>query len=217
MALATTTAQLIRGISRIKHHTVGYTLATLVVFVVSVYGLALLDLLPEAPSKTVLTASKPVATVTSAPTTPELPVKIEIPAISLAVQVANPDTTDIKQLDTALLSGAVRYPTSGKLGSDGNVIIFGHSSYLPLVNNKAFKAFNEIQKLAVGDEIRVVGETRTYVYAVEQVSRADAGTDAIPLTVTGQTLTLATCNSFAEASDRFIVTARIVESYPNAS
>jgi LPXTG-site transpeptidase (sortase) family protein len=86
-----------------------------------------------------------------------------------------------------------------------------------VVNNPAYKAFNEIQKLTKDDRIVVTGETRTFVYQVESVNSADAGTDGIPLSVSGQMLTLATCDSFGTKSDRFVVTARFVESYPNAS
>lgn len=215
MALVSTTAQLIRAISRVWQHKVGYFMATLAVFGLSVYGLAVLDLLPEAPAPTVAVAQ--VQATLPATTTPELPVAISIPSIKLSVSVDNPETTNVAKLDEALLHGAVRYPTSGMLGSDGNVIVFGHSSYLPIVNNKSFKAFNEIQKLTKGDQVLVSGTTQTYVYVVETVRQADAGTDAIPLAVTGQVLTLATCDSFGKSTDRFIVTAHFVESYPNAS
>jgi LPXTG-site transpeptidase (sortase) family protein len=184
-----------------------------VVFLITYSALVALDLLPDAP-KTV--AKAPVTTLTAsavqAVATPELPTKIEIPSIHVSVSVANPDSTDVEVLDNALLKGAVRYPSSSKLGVAGNVIIFGHSSYLPIVNNQAFKTFDGIQNLKPGDRITVTGSKYTYVYAVESVKKADAATDSIPLNVTGSVLTLATCNSFATKSDRFVVTANLVES-----
>jgi LPXTG-site transpeptidase (sortase) family protein len=146
-----------------------------------------------------------------APAAPELPTKIEIPAIDMVQSVANPNTTDVELLDNALLKGPVRYPSSSKLGEAGTVIIFGHSSYLPIVNNKAFKAFDGIQDLHKGDLIKVTGESHIYVYAVQTVEKKDAVTDAIPLYSDGQTLTLATCDSFGEKTDRFVVTATLVE------
>ena len=176
----------------------------------------MLDLLPERKEVPVVTATKTEA-VTTVVQSPELPERIEIPSIKLKVNVANPNSTDVATLDAALHTGAVRYPLSAKLGEDGNVIAFGHSSYLPVVNNPAYKAFNEIQKLKVGERIMVVGTDNTFVYVVETVNSANAGTDAIPLTVTGKMLTLATCDSFGTKSDRFVVTASFVESYPNAS
>jgi LPXTG-site transpeptidase (sortase) family protein len=142
----------------------------------------------------------------------EEPLKIEVPRLKIVETVNNPKSTDVKVLDDALLSGVVRYPTSAQLGENGNVIIFGHSSHLPLVNNKEFKAFNDIETLKAGDTIVVTSKTRTYTYAVDTVVKANASQDEIPLGATGNLLTLATCNSFGTKSGRFIVTAHLVES-----
>lgn len=216
MALATHTAALLRAIARAWRHKIGYSALTLLVFFVSTSVLATLDLLPERQSQVSLTASS-VEAVAESDVTPELPESIEIARIGLKTRVANPTRTDVETLDAALHDGAVRYPTSAKLGAEGNVILFGHSSYLPVVNNPAYKAFNGIQELTTEDKILVKGATHTFVYQVETVNSADATEDGIPLTVTGKMLTLATCDSFGTKSDRFIVTARFVESYPNAS
>lgn len=140
----------------------------------------------------------------------EAPMGIEIPSVGVKANVNNPTATDIPTLDEALLSGAVRYPTSAKLGEEGNVLIFGHSSYLPVVHNQSFKAFNEIANLEVGEPIVVYSEGRRYVYAVETVRAADVDNDAIPLSRDGALLTLVTCNSFGDKSDRYIVTASLV-------
>lgn len=182
------------------------------VFLGSYGTLVALDLVPD-PAKTVEKTTQATAPIVALPA-PELPTKIEIPSIHLSVSVSNPTSTDVEVLDNALLKGAVRYPTSSKLGEAGNVIIFGHSSYLPVVNNPAFKAFDGIQNLKEGDRITVTGSGHTYVYAVESVKKANAEEDAIPLTVTGSKLTLATCNSFGTKAGRFIVTANLVESDP---
>lgn len=217
MARTHATARLIHALLRVWRHKIGYLAATLVVFGVSVYTLALYDLLPEAPAPRAALSASVHEAVAQADVIPELPVSIAIPKIGLVQPVSNPATTNVAVLDEALLSGTVRYPSSAKIGAEGNVIIFGHSSYLPVVHNKSFKAFNDIQKLAQGDRIEVTGETHTFVYVVDEVREADAGSDAIPLTVTGKILTLATCDSFGKPTDRFIVTAHFVESYPNAS
>lgn len=143
----------------------------------------------------------------------ELPTKIVIPSIHLSATVANPDTTNVDTLDNYLLKGAVRYPTSATLGQQGNVILFGHSSYLPIVHNLAFKTFDGIQNLKKGDQITVYSNQHEYVYAVSTVQQESATSDAIPLTSTGYTLTLATCDSFGQKTDRFVVTATLVGSY----
>ena len=140
----------------------------------------------------------------------ELPERIEIPSLGIRATVANPGSARVSVLDAALLSGTVRYPGSGVLGEEGNVLIFGHSSHLPVVYNQAFKAFNEIQHLQKGEVITVYGETRAYAYEVVKVEEANASTDAIPLAVNGAYLTLATCNNFGSKEDRFIVTAKLI-------
>jgi len=191
-------------------------------FLTSVVTLAKLDLLPEAlPANTasavVLSANSRVATSTSTVAdvaVSELPLKIEIPAINLSASIANPTSTNIEVLDQKLLSGAVRYPTSAKLGEMGNVVLFGHSSYLPVVGNQAYKTFNGIQKLSVGDIVTVYASSTAYTYRVRSVAKESAASDAgIDLSRTSRVLTLATCNSFAAKTDRFVVTADFVESH----
>lgn len=141
----------------------------------------------------------------------ELPVRIEIPKIGIRANVSNPTSASVATLDQALLSGAVHYPGSAAVGEEGNVLIFGHSSHLPVVHNQAFKAFNDIQKLEKGDPIFVVGKDKVYIYAVEKVEEANTASDAIALDVKGAKLTLATCNNFGSKEDRFILTATLVK------
>jgi len=185
-------------------------------FLGSVFALGVLDLLPNI-SSTVATVppNQALATSTSTPIVKiENPMKIEIPAINLAATIANPVTTDLKTLDEGLLKGAVRYPTSAKLGEAGNVVLFGHSSYLPIVGNQAYKTFDGIQKLVAGDVVTVYSADTVYTYRVRNVAKESAASDAgISLTVAGRVLTLVTCNSFATKSDRFIVTADFAGSH----
>ncbi len=141
----------------------------------------------------------------------EMPLRVEIPKLGIRTLVTNPASSDVATLDSALLKGAVRYPGSAVPGEEGNVLLFGHSSRLPVVQNQAFKAFNDIQKLEEGDPIVVFGEERAYIYAVETVVEANTASDAVPLAVDGAKLTLATCNNFGTKEDRFIVTAKLVK------
>lgn len=196
-----------------------YFATAFVVFGATVLILSAYDLLPDlsksGTNAPALTDAQKQAEATGAVVLPE---KISIPKIGLAATVANPTTTNTDVLDKDLLYGAVRYPTSGSLGASGqNVVLFGHSSYLPVVHNQAYKTFDGIQNLAHGDQILVTGGGTTYVYAVETVAQANAQQDGIPLQVEGSKLTLVTCDSFATKSDRFVVIAHLVESYPAAN
>jgi len=175
--------------------------------------LAHFELLPEITTSEAQVASPLVDGVGSYPRgAGTLPISLRVPSRDIMVTVANPNTTDIAVLDTALLSGVVRYPTSAALGEEGNVIIFGHSSGLPVVHNSAFKAFNGLEKVKRGDEIFVSSDTKEYRYVVLSVAKETATSDtAIPLTVEGHILTLATCDSFGKQTDRIVVTAVLVE------
>ena len=213
-----TIARLIRASRQVYARKWSFLGLFAIAFLGSVAMLAELDLLPEAPSApaVALTVNRPDPTAdTLSSVAPEPPVKIEIPTIGLAATVANPTATDVATLDRELLKGAVRYPTSAKLGEEGNVVLFGHSSYLPIVRNQAYKTFNDIQKLAVGDTVTVYSSATAYTYRVRSVTEEKAdGNTAIPLSVAGKVLTLVTCNSFGAKVDRFVVVADFVESNP---
>ncbi len=223
------TARFVRAIQRIYKRKGIFLVFSLIIFLLLLTPLARFGLLPDSPlvvqhtdASEVTLETSPLVVGASTPvhepsiSTTELPVRIEIQSINLSVSVSNPHTTNIALLDKALLSGAVRYPRSARLGAQGNVIIFGHSSYLPFVSSK-YKTFDGIQKLKKGARIVVVSKTLRYVYAVDTVSKKNIESAAIPLAVSGNELTLSTCDSFGKKSDRFVVTAHLVGSYPIGS
>jgi LPXTG-site transpeptidase (sortase) family protein len=137
-----------------------------------------------------------------------LPVRITIDKIGKTIPVLNPTSRSIADLDAALLEGVVRHPDSATLSQEGNIFILGHSSYLPNVFNRNFQAFNGIQNLEWGDVIRLHTAEYVYEYRVERVYRARAQDVTVPISGTGNMLTLATCNSFGSVDDRYIVEAR---------
>ena len=214
------TAALIRASTLAYARKWNFLGAFLLIFFGNVFVLGQIDLLPDIPPTSVapaavLVADSHLATTidTSAAVVPsEFPEKIDIPAINLAATVANPATTSISVLDHYLLSGAVRYPTSAMLNTTGNVVLFGHSSYLPIVGNQAYKTFDGIQKLVVGDTIKVYSADAVYAYRVRSVMKESATDASIVLAVPGRVLTLATCDSFGATTDRFVVTADFVGS-----
>lgn len=185
------------------------------------YGiLYAVDFIPEAPEEMV-----PVVVVPRAPiatTTMEVPLtrprevarypnRIIIEKLDLDVQVLNPADDSIAALDSALLSGAVRHPSSADFENTGTMFLFGHSSYLPAVNNANFKAFNGIQKLVWGDEIVIKSKDRAYTYRVERVYKAEASETEVELDHSEPRLVLVTCNSFGSKDDRFVVEAILMD------
>ena len=196
-------------VENIRHNLPGFIFLFLLVFASSAVVLESIGAIPPTVLGSV-PAITPTGERTAAVENGEYPVRIEIPSVGVRANVSNPNTTNIQALDRELLSGAVRYPGTGLLGEKGNVLIFGHSSYLPVVSNQAYKAFNDIQHLKRGDVITVYGETAVYFYEVDEVREENTTTGEISLDVSGAKLTLATCDTFGAKSDRFIVTASLV-------
>ncbi len=154
--------------------------------------------------------TSPLDTEVTFPHTPQVPVRITVPSIGLDTNIVTPSSSDINVLDSALLTGAVLYPNSGLLNENTNMLIFGHSSYLPVVKNKAFKAFNELGKVTQGDSIIVYSDTATYTYRVESVELREAEDVVIDFTSLTPRLTLATCNTFGKKQERWVVEATLV-------
>lgn len=143
------------------------------------------------------------------------PVRMLVPAISLDLAVQNPDTRDIAVLDALLEKGPARYVDSAKLGETGTMIIFAHSSHLPIVHNKMFQAFNRVPDLKAGDSITMQGEdSKNYMYSVTKVYQADASNTNIDMSPSlGTRLVLVTCDTLTGKSARFVLEASFVGSY----
>ena len=142
------------------------------------------------------------------------PLRVVIESVGIDAKVVNPASRDIQVLDEALREGVVHYPGSGALTDNSNVFLFGHSSYLPKVQNKAYQAFNNLQKVKIGDIVQVESEGRVYEYSVVSVSLAQASEALVELSEGKKRLTLSTCNSFGAKTERFVVEADFVGSSP---
>jgi len=140
-------------------------------------------------------------------TTKEYPTRVVASDIGLDVKVVNPATTSVSELNSALENGAVRYPTSAMLNQDGTMLLFGHSSYLPVVYHQYYKTFDGIQNLKAGQIVSVFSNGTEYRYRVTSVTLANAEQDVIELPQSGKHLVLVTCDSFATKSTRYVVRA----------
>lgn len=189
-----------------------FALGCIFVFALTLAFLWATDMLPESPAQNTQTQNQ-TPQLQAPAAVPTLPNRIVASAIGLDVAVVNPESVDIKTLDQALFSGAVRYPTSALLGAEGTMLIFGHSSALPVVRNQSYKTFNGIQTLKPGETISVYANGTEHRYRVVGVRLANAKEDVIELPQQGKHLVLVTCNSFATKSDRFVVTADFVGTF----
>jgi len=194
--------------------------------VFSVLALVLLaaDIVPESTSirrtsiaaepTTVSSTAEHAETVALPTPQSRIPMRIVIDRIGVDSSVLTPSSSDITVLDRALLSGAVQYPGSVSAGNRGNMLIFGHSSYLPVVHNQAYRAFNKIGTLELGDIVRVYSDTHIYRYVVKSVRLANADETIIYFDTPVPTLTLATCNTFGAKQERWVVIATLQDELP---
>ena len=138
--------------------------------------------------------------------TGETPTLLVIPEVGISIAVENPKSADNAVLNEYLARGAVHYPGSADLGV-GNVFIFGHSSNWAVVQNKAYKALNGIEKLKRGDTIYVDSDTYRYVYEVTRVRLATADEAYVDFSISENMLTLSTCDIFGARQNRFVAEA----------
>jgi LPXTG-site transpeptidase (sortase) family protein len=142
------------------------------------------------------------------------PERIVIAAIDLDLAVQNPDTRDIAVLDELLKDGPARYVDSAKLGERGNMIVFAHSSHLPIVHNQMYKAFNRIPELEAGDTIVLEADGTRYLYSVVSLTMADAADTRIDMSrERGTRLTLVTCDTLTGKSARYVLEAEFVATF----
>ncbi len=135
-----------------------------------------------------------------------IPTKIEIPKIGVSSNIQVPSSIDVSTLDAALARGAVYYPGSGTL-QGGNMFLFGHSTNWKVVNNQAYKTFNDLDKLVQGDEIEITSADKKYIYKVTSVKRASQDDIKVEFNKGNRMLTISTCDTFGKKQDRWVVEA----------
>lgn len=217
-----TTAKIIGFVDSIWERFMPFFLVFSFILVISYGVLLLVDFVPEDPNtresdmvsfSEIVDMRDQTANVSGAIDVDQYPERIVIEKLGTDAVVLNPANRDIQVLDAALLEGVVRHPDSADFAKKGNMVLFGHSSYLPTVHNKNFQAFNGLEKLTRGDTIRVYSEDREYVYRVEKIYETSVAATDIPLTNGRAELTLVTCNSFGSKDDRFVVEAILIGEY----
>ncbi len=192
---------------------------TLLIFMGTYAILALAGFVPE---QFKFGGNRPPVTVTDGPeqpvddepATPQdanlVPQKIEIAKIGVSSVIQAPRSADVSVLDAALARGATYYPGSGTL-QGGNMFIFGHSTNWKVVNNPAYKTFNNLEDLVAGDEIVLTSGGKKYIYAVQSVIQASENDVLVEFDKGGRTLTISTCDTFGQKQDRWVVEAELKE------
>lgn len=139
-----------------------------------------------------------------------IPSKIEIPKIGVSSTIQIPQSVDVSTLDVALAKGATYYPGSGTLQS-GNMFLFGHSTNWKVVNNQAYKTFNDLDKLVKGNRVELTSEGKKYIYEVTSVRRASEDDVLVDFAKGNRMLTISTCDTFGQKQDRWVVEAEFKE------
>lgn len=139
----------------------------------------------------------------------ELPLYIEMPSLSIQSEVESPTVMTVSVLDDALNRGPVYYQGSGSPG-ERNMLIFGHSTGFSVVRNKAYKVFNNIKDAKPGALIYIRTSSGVHTYRTLNVKRVSKYNAWIQFNSTKPLLTLATCDSFGKASDRWVLEAEYV-------
>lgn len=109
---------------------------------------------------------------------------------------------------TSLRSGAGHMPDTALPGQPGNTVISGHRTTYGA-------PFLHLDRLAVGDEIRVESGVGTHGYQVVDVFVVSPRDTWVTGQWDGAWLTLTTCNPVFSSRERLVVVARLV-SGPNA-
>ena len=205
-----------RLIGEIRGHRLQLGFSFVLVFIFTLVALNTVGLAPEPMEATTSESIVPRVSASETPVRAATlagdvnPIRVVIDSVGIDAHVATPVSRDIAMLDSALLRGAVHYPGSGTLAETSNMFIFGHSSHLPVVNNTNFRAFNNLEKVEEGDIVRVESSDLVSFYRVVSVELESADEALIELSNRSKTLTLSTCNSFGEPSDRFVVKADFI-------
>ncbi len=205
--------------------TSGVIFLTLVLFLVMHVGLSYLGFIPSEVSEfnqkakhrlqgfetityqSTSTRALPKAPVSETASQAPRPTKITIDKINVESEIQHPTQVAVSALDAALKKGVVHYPGSGRPGDDRRMFLFGHSSRLPVVQNQAYKSFNGLEELDVGDEISVESGGDTYVYQVSSVRVVDKDEALVSFADSEDGLTLSTCTTFGSKENRVVVEA----------
>ena len=92
--------------------------------------------------------------------------KIIIPKINLEIPVVYGTSTEEKAIQAGLENGAVHYATSPTPGTNGNVVLVGHSSSNIFNNGKYKFAFVLLNRLQVGDTFMLNYNGKRYTYKI---------------------------------------------------
>lgn len=110
----------------------------------------------------------------------------------------------------AMLEGFWHFPTSVYPGQKGNVVVIGHRfQYLPPAKNTFFN----LDKVAIGDSIKITQDEGTYTYIVTDIQIVEPNDVSILQKTDDYRLTLITCTPLWTSEQRLVITAKLDKLY----
>lgn len=123
---------------------------------------------------------------------------------------ANVDSSKEEIYKEALSKGLAHFKGSILPGSEGNILIYGHSAagdYAEKNPSDVVTAFTRLFKLNIGDEIKISFENDEYIYTVKKIKEVNPEDVDVLANQGGKTLTLLTCSPPGLNSKRLVITA----------
>ncbi len=135
--------------------------------------------------------------------------EIFIPAIGVRVPIITPGS----DIYSTLKQGAAIYPGSAGFGQDGNTVVLGHSFNLPWLSNEYSQIFAHLDKLEVGDLIRIVSGDQVFKYVVteSQIMSVKDANFAVEGDTNSNILYLVSCWPVGSSLNRIVVSAELIE------
>lgn len=133
----------------------------------------------------------------------------KIQANSKVIKNVDPFNSNIYQ--KALSQGVAHAKTSALPGSKGNVFLFSHSSADFLTASRYNSIFYLLNKLVIGDEIKIFYEDKEYIYHVTSKRVVEpTDTSFIYSKASKETLSLMTCWPPGTSLKRLVVQATLL-------
>ncbi len=158
--------------------------------------------------------------VNSGSISPTATPEVIIPKINVEIPVDySQTTTNEADIENALESGVVHYPTTARPGQNGNAAFFGHSSNNIFNKGKYKFAFVLLHVLQNGDTFYLTYQNKVYAYKVISTTIVDPSNVGVLGPVPGQaaTATLITCDPPGTSLHRLIVVGQQISPDPSTN
>lgn len=134
-----------------------------------------------------------------------------IPSLNVESPIVFMDDVSEELLQNSLKNGVGHYPDTAMPGKQGNIFIFGHSSYYWWDNSAYNSIFANLENIKIGENIFVYSGGNLYIYRVSNTKIIEAN-DLSVLEQGGKEykLTLMTCTPLGTNLRRFVVEANLI-------